>query len=207
MDATTTRASTVSRSMPTRETRTQASMTIPLSRTRSRTSMRLVPPEARSTGIRLPPGCLLSAGPGRPALRLLPTSFDRQGGHLGLQETDLFTQRLVLARQPPGADRQVRVLAPPIQPDLLRLVDGADQEPDPDGEELDLGQRDADVSGDHETLVEHAVEDVDQTCGAAVARFHVGRYPRFEPRALGFQRQSDDRRKMHTLSQGPVRRK
>src|SRR5438067_11709727 len=51
MDATTTRASTVIRSMPTSDTRTHASMTIPLSRTRSRTSMRLDPPAARSTGI------------------------------------------------------------------------------------------------------------------------------------------------------------
>jgi hypothetical protein len=39
------------RSIPTSETRTHASMTIPLSRTRSRTSIRLVPPAARSTGI------------------------------------------------------------------------------------------------------------------------------------------------------------
>src|SRR3954467_15892108 len=51
IDATTLRASTVIRSIPTRETRTHASMTIPLSRTRSRTSIRLVPPAARSTGI------------------------------------------------------------------------------------------------------------------------------------------------------------
>src|SRR6185312_12553757 len=50
IDATTTRASTVIRSMPTSETRTHASTTMPLSRTRSRTSMRLVPPGARSTG-------------------------------------------------------------------------------------------------------------------------------------------------------------
>src|SRR6476619_5942547 len=48
MDATTIRASTVSRSMPTRETRTQASMTMPLSSTRSRTSMRLLLPRLRS---------------------------------------------------------------------------------------------------------------------------------------------------------------
>src|SRR5438874_9642004 len=51
IDATTTRASTVIRSIPTSETRTHASMTIPLSSTRSRTSIRLVPPAARSTGI------------------------------------------------------------------------------------------------------------------------------------------------------------
>ena len=42
------RASTVIRSMPTRKSRTHASMTIPLSRTRSKTSIGLLPPEARS---------------------------------------------------------------------------------------------------------------------------------------------------------------
>src|SRR5579871_391050 len=56
IDATTTRASTVIRSIPTRETRTHASMTIPLSRTRSSTSIRLVPPAVLSTGIM----CLLT---------------------------------------------------------------------------------------------------------------------------------------------------
>src|SRR5215213_2708085 len=51
MEATTTRASTVIRSMPTSEMRTQASMTMPLSSTRSSTSIRLVPPGALSTAI------------------------------------------------------------------------------------------------------------------------------------------------------------
>src|SRR6266849_5839511 len=51
MDATTMRASLVSRSMPTRDTRTQASITMPLSSTRSRTSMRLLPQAARSLAI------------------------------------------------------------------------------------------------------------------------------------------------------------
>src|ERR1700758_1303251 len=55
MEATTTRASTVIRSMPTREIRTQASITIPLSNTRSSTSIRLEPPETRSTAIEHPP--------------------------------------------------------------------------------------------------------------------------------------------------------
>src|SRR5262245_65459962 len=51
IDATTTRASTVTRSMPTSETRTHASITMPLSRTRSRTSMRELPLGERSTAI------------------------------------------------------------------------------------------------------------------------------------------------------------
>src|SRR3989442_13886809 len=40
--------------MPTRESRTHASITIPLSRARSRTSIRLLSPEARSMLIALP---------------------------------------------------------------------------------------------------------------------------------------------------------
>src|SRR6185312_7152916 len=51
MEATTTRASTVIRSMPTSEMRTHASMTIPLSSTRSRTSIKLDPPDTLSTAI------------------------------------------------------------------------------------------------------------------------------------------------------------
>src|SRR6478609_4417035 len=51
MDATTTRASTVIRSIPTSEIRTQASITIPLSSTLSRTSIKLDPPETLSTAI------------------------------------------------------------------------------------------------------------------------------------------------------------
>src|SRR5690606_109938 len=52
-DATTMRASTLTRSMPTSDTLTYASMTMPLSSTRSRTSMRLLPAAALSTAISL----------------------------------------------------------------------------------------------------------------------------------------------------------
>src|ERR1051326_9559435 len=55
MEATTTRASTVIKSIPTSEIRTHASMTIPLSSTRSSTSIRLEPPDTRSTDIEWPP--------------------------------------------------------------------------------------------------------------------------------------------------------
>src|SRR5437899_3202299 len=51
MEATTTRASTVIKSIPTSEMRTQASITMPLSSTRSSTSIRLDPPDTRSTAI------------------------------------------------------------------------------------------------------------------------------------------------------------
>src|SRR5690349_19284659 len=111
--------------MPTSETRTQASMTMPLSRTRYRTSMRLVPPESRSTGILFSLVFSLVPGPAP-----LPLSFlrERQRRDLFFQEADLLSQRLVLERQPPGGDRQVRVVPPPVQPDLFRLVDRADEQ-------------------------------------------------------------------------------
>src|SRR5262249_46700986 len=48
MEATTIRASTVMRSIPTNDMRTHASTTMPLSSTLSSTSIRLVPPEALS---------------------------------------------------------------------------------------------------------------------------------------------------------------
>src|SRR5438552_3882861 len=51
IEAMTTRASTVIRSMPTSEILTHASMTMRLSRIRSRTSIREVPPGAGSTAI------------------------------------------------------------------------------------------------------------------------------------------------------------
>src|SRR4029434_10568682 len=115
IDATTMRASTVMRSIPTSETRTHASMTIPLSRTRSRTSMRLVPPAARSTGIEHS----LSQG---------SSAATHQRRQLPLERTHLFLQFLVLCGECLLAGRQMMIELPPIQPDLLRLVNGANEE-------------------------------------------------------------------------------
>src|SRR5262249_6594527 len=146
MEATTTRASTVIRSMPTRETRTHASITMPLSSTRSRTSMRLVPPVVLSTGIAHPP-C-------------------RQRSDLALEQADLLAQLLVLGGKAILPGGQVVVVLPPVQPDFLRFVDRAHDQANPDGEQLDLGQRDLHVARHHQALVEDPVEDVDETAGA-----------------------------------------
>src|ERR1700712_2656090 len=147
MDATTTRASTVSRSMPTRETRTQASITMPLSRTRSKTSMRLVPPEARSTGMLLPPAVRLFFRSLRSGPRRRTLGCQRQRGDSFFQRPHLVAQNFVLGRQMPGGHGKIGILAPPVQTDLLRLVDRADEEADADGDELDLRQGDPDVAG------------------------------------------------------------
>src|SRR5439155_11512267 len=104
------------RSMPTSETRTHASITIPLSSTRSRTSIRLVPPAALSTGIGalLQSSCVASRGAvarrrRRPAARerLLPPP----------QRPHLLAQLLVLGRQRLLARRQMVIEFPPVEAD------------------------------------------------------------------------------------------
>src|SRR5437764_15399325 len=140
--------------MPTSETRTQASITMPLSRTRSRTSIRLEPPDALSTGMSLLRSAPRRAAPGRDGARL--------GGELSLEQPDLLAQGLVLGLVAIGSGREVVVVLPPVEPDLLRLVDRADDQADADGEELDLGERHLDVAGDDEPLVENPIEDVDE---------------------------------------------
>src|SRR6185295_17996417 len=60
------------------------------------------------------------------------------------------------------------VVLPPVEADLLRFVDRADQKANPDGQELDFGQRYFDVARHHEALVEHPVEHFDQTRGSSV---------------------------------------
>src|SRR5688500_7692637 len=119
MDATTTRASTVIKSIPTRETRTHASMTIPLSRTRSRTSIRLVPPAARSTAIVKAPYSFLS-------VRRVPgTTAGRFGQRRqpAFHQSQLFPQLEVLLHDLLTPRRQVTVVLPPVETDLFRLVD------------------------------------------------------------------------------------
>src|SRR5205823_648026 len=99
-------------------------------------------------------GCRFAGGPGRElALEL---------GDALLQARDL---RLLIGRRRrrPG---QKGAVAPPVQADLLGLVDRADQQADLDRQELDVRQPDADVAGDDEALVQDPVQHVDETVGA-----------------------------------------
>src|SRR5262245_17098339 len=112
---------------------------------------------------------LLSSRSCTPCTRTLETprrgkaGRSREGFHAPLQRADLPLEVLVLSGDPAASrSAEVRVVPPPVQPDLLGLVDGADDEADPDGEKLDLGQRDADVARDQQPLVEDAIEDVDE---------------------------------------------
>jgi len=104
-----------------------------------------------------------SAGTGRCCARR------RQGFNPFLQQPDFGAQLLVIeARRIEArrARRQIAIVSPPIEPDFLRFVQGADEKANPDGEQLDFGQGDLDVSRDDKSLIEHPIEHVDQTCGA-----------------------------------------
>jgi hypothetical protein len=54
---------------------------------------------------------------------------------------------------------------PPIHSYLFCLVNRADEKANLNGEELDVGEIDLDVADHDEALVEHAIENVDETVG------------------------------------------
>jgi len=64
------------------------------------------------------------------------------------------------------------VVAPPVETNLFRLVDRADKQPDPNRQQLDFRERDFDVAGDDEALVENAIKNFDQSGGSAMAFDH-----------------------------------
>src|SRR5579859_1096930 len=57
---------------------------------------------------------------------------------------------------------QTLIVTPPVQSDLLGLVDGADQETDFDGQEFDVGERYSHVTRDDEALVQHPIQNIDE---------------------------------------------
>jgi len=60
---------------------------------------------------------------------------------------------------------QSRIGLPPVESDLLGLVDRANEKSNLYSEELDVGEVDLDVSNHHQALVENAVENIDETVG------------------------------------------
>jgi hypothetical protein len=74
-----------------------------------------------------------------------------------------------------GVARVETVGAPPVDADGFRFVDRADHEAELDGEELDVRERDFDVSRDDEALVENLVEDVDEALRLALLDCHLRR--------------------------------
>ena len=57
-------------------------------------------------------------------------------------------------------------MTPPVQPDLLRLVDRAHEQANLDREQLDVGKIDLDVTGNHQPFVQDAVENFDKPMAA-----------------------------------------
>src|SRR5215470_4435588 len=131
------------------------------------------------------------------------------GRELPLERPHLLPQLLVLSRQRLLSRGQMVIVAPPVQPDLLGFVDRTDEESDADGKELDLCQRNPDIAGHHEALVQDAVEHLDQPGGASVSFDNRGHRPGFyltvyqpgceRPRAAG----PPSRRSSHPPPAGP----
>ena len=61
--------------------------------------------------------------------------------------------------------RQIPIVTPPVQPDFLCFVEGTHEEANPDGEQLDFGQRDFDVAGNDQALIEHPIEHIYESGG------------------------------------------
>jgi hypothetical protein len=64
-----------------------------------------------------------------------------------------------------GVRAQSRIGLPPVESDLLGLVYRANEKPNLNGEELNVGEVDLDVTNHHQTFVENAVENVDEPIG------------------------------------------
>src|SRR5579884_1937051 len=73
----------------------------------------------------------------------------------------------VLALEPLCVRVQVGVRLPPVDPHLLGAVHRTDEQPQLDRQKLDVEQVDLDVAGDHDSLVEHPLEDVREVGRAA----------------------------------------
>jgi len=88
-----------------------------------------------------------------------------------LEAIQALAQKAVLLGQLARVGVERGVALPPVDPHLLRLVDRGDDQAQLDGQELDVEQVDLDVSGDHHTLVEHALENVREVrCTVGPAR-------------------------------------
>ena len=81
---------------------------------------------------------------------------------LDSRETCFDGGRLGHHSGPGTGSGETRIISPPVQADLLRLVDRADEEPDLNRQQLDIREIDLDVARDDQPLIKDTVEDVDQ---------------------------------------------
>src|SRR5258706_6508869 len=69
---------------------------------------------------------------------------------------------------------QIRIVLQPVQADLFRFVDGANQQPYANCQQLDIRKRNADIPSYDEAFVQHSVEDIDKVSrpGSSRNSFH-----------------------------------
>src|SRR5207245_4052811 len=68
----------------------------------------------------------------------------------------------------------MRIVLPPVQPDLLCLIHRTNQQPNPNREQFYVSQRNANVPSNHQAFIQNAIQDVQQVGGSGYARqtFH-----------------------------------
>ena len=92
-----------------------------------------------------------------------------RGFQLPLEPANSFLELLVLHGQLVIAHRQMAIVAPPVEANLLCLVDRADHQPDSDGEQLDFSDGNLDIAGNDQALVEDPIENIDEAARTSVA--------------------------------------
>src|SRR6516162_2716330 len=82
-------------------------------------------------------------------------------------ELSVLRPQFSLVGAPPGVGAQPRIVLPPVDADLPGGLQRGDDQPELDGEQLDVEQVDLDVARDHQALVQDALEDVAEVGGRA----------------------------------------
>jgi len=60
------------------------------------------------------------------------------------------------------------IVLPPVEANLLGLVDRANQQSNPNGEQFDFGERYLYVARHDQSFIEHSIQYFDETAGAPV---------------------------------------
>src|SRR2546423_14156964 len=98
-----------------------------------------------------------------------PAGGPRQRRDPPLEQPELLAKFQIFLQHLLAPRREMSVVLPPVETDLLSLVDRANHQADTNREELDFRERHLDIARDNEALVEHTIENIDQP-GAAAAR-------------------------------------
>jgi hypothetical protein len=65
----------------------------------------------------------------------------------------------------------MRIVFPPVETDLFSFVHRTYQESHPDGQQFNIGQGNAHVSRNHQSLVKDAVQNIEQIRGSGDSRY------------------------------------